>query len=515
MTGRSGTEALLQGAPSGIARHLRAGRVESGVGFVVGVALVASGALGLVSALYGVADGRDVWALLLLGVLWSALGLAATRTCRPPRRLRSSTAFAGVLAAWITLVVASTVTYQVLGTFEHLDDALFESVAGYTTTAASVLGDPELLGRGALTWRAGTQWVGGLAGLLFVVAVLPSLGVGGLDVTSAGERHSGTALRSRRTNAVMRRLTVLYSSFTAVGIALYLAAGMGAFDAVTYAATTISTGGFANHAGSFSYFDSAAIEWAGVGGMVLGGANMALLYRVIRGRDLHAAWRSFELRAYVTAVVIGAGVISLATAPVGGPTLESSRHALFHVTSAVSTTGHWTGQGWGIWAMGPQVLLLAFMGVGAMSGSPGGGFRQVRALALVGYLRRELVLQLHPRAVGSVRVGRRAVSEEVVGRMIGYQAQYLVVGGVGAVALGALGADLVTSMSGAISALANVGPALGELVPGSGGILQLPRPARAVLLPLMLLGRLEIAPVLVGVAMALGWRPQRIRSRGM
>lgn len=516
MVGRSGTEALLQAAPGGgITRHLRTGRFESGVGFVVGIALVASGALGLVSALAAVLDGRDVGALLALGVLWTGLGLTTTRTCRPPQRLRSSTAFAGVLATWITLVLVSTATYRVLGTFDHLDDAVFESVSGYTTTALTVVGDPELLGRGTLTWRAGTQWVGGLAGLLFVVAVLPSLGVGGLDVTSAGERHAGTTLRSRRTNAVMRRLTVLYTSFTAVGVVLNLAAGMRAFDAVTYAATTISTGGFANHAGSFSYFDSTVIEWAGIGGMVLAGANMALLYRVIRGRDLQAAWRSFELRAYVSALVVGAAVISVATAPAGGPTVESGRHALFHVTSALSTTGHWTGQGWGIWAVGPQVLLLAFIGVGAMSGSPGGGFRQVRALALVGYLRRELVLQLHPRAVGSVRVGHRPVSEEVVGRMIGYQAQYLVVGGVGAVALGALGADLVTSMSGAISALANVGPALGELVPGSGGISELPRPARAVLLPLMLLGRLEIAPVLVGATMALGWRPQRMRSRGM
>ena len=499
---RTPSERLLLAEASTVRSVVRAGRFESAVGFVVGVALLACAALGALSALTALVDGRNAGRLAALTLVWALVGGAVVRVCRTPRRLRSSTAFAGVLAAWLTLITASTVTYAVLGTFDHFDDALFESVAGFTTTATSVLADPERIGHGVLTWRAGTQWIGGLAGLLFVVAVLPSIGVGGLDVTSAGHRHSGTSLRSHRTTSTMRRLVTLYVAFTVAGIGLYLVAGMGPFDAVTYSATTISTGGFANHAGSFSHFRSASIEWAGVGGMILGGANMALLYRTLRGRDLRGALRSFELRAYLTAIFLGGAVVALTTAPSGGLTHASVRQALFHVASATSTTGHWAGDGWGGWDIGPQVLLLAIMGVGSMSGSAGGGFRQVRALALVGYLRRELVLQLHPRAVAAVRVGRRPVSEELVSRMIGYQAQYLVVAALGAIAIATLGADLVTAMSAAISALANVGPGLGDLVPGSGGVLQLPRPARAAMLPLMLLGRLEIAPVLVGLALA-------------
>lgn len=501
MSTRHSPARLVEADPRLLRSILRSGRVESAVGFVMGVSLLACGVLGLVSAATALLDGRQAATLALLAGTWTALGGGLVRGCRTPVRLRASTAFAGVLAAWLTFIAASTVTYEVLGTFEHLDDSLFESVAGFTTTASSVLADPESVARGVLAWRAGTQWLGGLAALVFVVAVLPSIGVGGLDVTSAGYRYSGTSLRSRRTIASMRRLLTLYAIFTVAGVALYLAAGMGPFDAVTYAATTISTGGFANHAGSFSHFESAAVEWAGFGGMVLGGANIALLYRTLRHRDLRGAVRSFELRAYLTAIVAGGVVATLATAPVGGVTHETLRHAFFHVASATSTTGHWVGLGWGTWTVGPQVLLLAIMGVGAMSGSAGGGFRQVRALALVGYLRRELVLQLHPRAVAVVRVGRRPVSEELIGRMIGYQAQYIVVAAIGAAAAAALGASLVTSITGAISALANVGPALGDLVPGAGGVRVLARPARAALLPLMLLGRLEIAPVLVGVGL--------------
>lgn len=484
-----------------LSRVIRAGRFESPVGFIVGVAVLACGGLAWLSVIYSLGDHRrDLGTFAVLGGLWILIGGGLVHQCHPPDRLRSSTAFVGMFTSWLASVAVSTVTYLVLGTFERWDDAVFESVAGFTTTATTVLLDPERLSNATLAWRAGTQWAGGLAALLFVVAVLPSIGVGGLDVTSAGHRHSGTQLRSRRTVAQMQRLAGFYAVLTAMGIVLFLLGGMRPFDAITYAATTISTGGFANHTGSFAHFESAAIEWAGFGGMVLGGANLALLFRALRGRDPLRLLGSFELRAYLLVIAVGGAVIALTTAPAGGLSHESVRRAYFHIASATSTAGHYVGDGWGTWDIGPQVLLLAVMGIGSMSGSTGGGFRMVRALALVGYLRRELVLQVHPRAVAAVRVGRRIVSDQLVNRMIGYQAQYLLVAGVGAIVIAALGADLVTAVSGAISSLANVGPALGELTPGSGGVLELPRPARAALLPLMLLGRLEIAPVLVGLA---------------
>lgn len=492
---------LIPGRQHALSELIRAGRVESPVGFVVGVAVLSCAGLAWLSVLASLTDHlHDLGTFVLLGTALTAIGAVLVRQCHPPERLRSSTAFVGMFTSWLVSVLVSTVTYLSLGTFARWDDAVFESVAGFTTTATTVLADPERLSNAALAWRAGTQWLGGLAALLFIVAVLPSIGVGGLEVTSAGQRYAGTQLRSHRTVVQMKRLGGFYAALTGVGLVLFLAGGMRLFDAITYAATTISTGGFANHTGSFGHFGSAAVEWAGVGGMILGGANLALLVRVLRGRDLRRLLRSFELRAYLGVIVVGGAVIALTTAPAGGFSHESVRRAYFHVASATSTAGHHVGDGWAVWDIGPQVLLLAIMGVGSMSGSTGGGFRMVRALALISYLRRELVLQIHPRAVASVRVGRSAVGEQLVNRMIGYQAQYLLVAGLGAIAVAALGADLITAISGAISSLANVGPAMGELTPGSGGVLDLPRPARAALLPLMLLGRLEIAPVLVGLA---------------
>lgn len=498
--------------PSGARWHPgRAGGRESPVGYVVGMGALAGATLAAASAVVGVVtDGRDVGTFAAFAVGWSALGLVLVTRCRVPDRIRSSTAFVGVVALWLTYIAISTVTYVVLDSFEGpWDDAVFESVAGFTTTAATVVTDPEAYSRATLLWRAGTQWIGGLAALLFVVAILPSIGVGGLDVTEAGDRHAGTSLQSRRTVLQLRRLTTLYVVLTAIGVGVFLAGGMGPFDSLTYAATTISTGGFANHAGSFGHFRSDLVEWAGFAGMVLGGTNMALLFRGLRRGAVTPLWRSYELRAYATVIVVGGAVIAVVNAPAGGLTHDSVRGAFFHVASAASTTGHFVG-GWGEWDSGAQVLLLAVIGVGAMSGSAGGGFRLVRVLALVGYLRREVVLQVHPRAASPVRVGRRTLSEPLVARMIGYQAQYVLVAATGAVAVGALGGELVTSLSGAVSAVANMGPALGELTPGQGGVLGLPRPARAALMPLMVLGRLEIAPVLVGVTVAAATLARRV-----
>ena len=491
---------------------LHAGRYESAVAFTCAAALAACGLLALASAACGLLeDARDSSRFGVLAVAYLLVGGWGTYRCRIPERLRASTAFVGVLACWVTFLAASVAAYAWVGTFARLDDALFESVAGFTTTAATVVPDPEVLGRAVQTWRAGTQWLGGLTALLFVVAVLPSIGVGGLEVTVAGERYGGASLRSRRTTQQLGRLTGLYVGLTVIGAVLFLGSGLRPFDALTYAATTISTGGFGNHRGSFGHFDSAAAEWAGFGGMVLGGANMVLVFRVLRTGSIARVLRSFELRAYLTAIAAGGAVTALVTAPPEGLTHESVRQSLFHVAAAVSTTGHHVGDGWAAWPSGAQVLLLVVMGVGSMSGSAGGGFRQVRALALVGYLRRELTLQLQPRAVRVVRVGRRVVDDALLGRMVGYQVQYLLVAGIGCVALGALGADVLTATSAAISSLATVGPALGELAPADGGVLALPRPTRAVLLPLMLLGRLEIAPVLVGVAVTGGTLRRRLR----
>ena len=186
------------------------------------------------------------------------------------------------------------------------------------------------------------------------------------------------------------------------------------------------------------------------------------------------------------------------TADTGQGFTELLTDATFSVVSTLSTTGFWVAD-WGTWSNGAQALIMVAIGIGSMSGSIGGGFRVARAMALTTYARREVVRQLRPSVVVAVKVGRQVVDDRLMDRIVGYQILYLFIGGLGALGLALGGASVMTALTGTVSALSTVGPALGQLAPG-GGVDSLDPGGRLALIPLMILGRLELAPVLVGLA---------------
>jgi trk system potassium uptake protein TrkH len=490
----------------------------STAGYVAARALVACGAgLAAASVLALLDGGRALGPLAAAAALSLALGGLLWWCCAVPVSLRTASVHAAVLTGWMLLIGVGAATYLACGTFDSINRAVVESTTGFTTTALSVLADIEEQPRGVLFWRAYTQWLGGLAAVLVVVAVLPSLGVGGLEESTVGSDRRRLALRSPRIAAAARRLLSGYLVLSVAGVALFLLAGMGPFDAVTYAMTTISTGGFGNHDGSINFFDSARIEWVTAGGMVLGGTNLVLVLAAVRGR-VTPLRRSFELRAYGTAIVVAAALLVWWTAPSGGPTHDSVRHAVFAAASAVSTTGHTVG-GWAGWSSGAQVLLVLLAGMGAMSGAAGGGFRVVRAMVLMGFVRREILRQLRPRSVVVVKAGRTTVDEALLGQMVGYQVAWLLLAGAGAVVLALAGVDLPGAMTGAVSALATFGPGLGDFAPGAGELPragELPGAALLAYAALTVAGRLEISPLVVGAVTILtgsGREPRRARVR--
>ena len=488
-------------------------RIPSTAGYVMARTLVACGAgLAAASVLAVLDGGRALVPLATAAALCLVPGGLLWRRCAVPLSLRTASVHAAVLSGWMLLIGIGAATYLACGTFDTVQRAVVESATGFTTTALSVLGDIEGQPRGVLLWRAYTQWLGGLAAVLVVVAVLPSLGVGGLEESGVGPDRRRMALRSPRIAAAARRLVSGYLVLSGVGVVLFLLAGMGPFDAVTYAMTTISTGGFGNHDGSINFFDSARVEWVTAGGMVLGGTSLVLTLAAVRGRMAPLA-QSFELRAYGATIVVAAALLVWGTAPAGGPTHQSVRHAVFAAASAVSTTGHTVG-GWAEWSSGAQVLLVLLAGIGAMSGAAGGGFRVVRSLVLLGFVRREIVRQLHPRSVVVVKVGRATVDEGLLAHMVGYQMAWLLLAGTGALALAVFGVDLPGAMSGAVSALATFGPGLGDLAPGAGELpraVELPGAALVAFAALALAGRLEISPVLVGAVTIVTGRARESR----
>jgi trk system potassium uptake protein len=471
---------------------------ESATVHAVGLSLLlVAGGLG-VSAVVDLFDGGASSDGLALCSLVAAVGAAViTRSVSLPSAATARTSLIAVAAGWLTYVVSSWVVYLVTGGFETPLDALFESVAGFGTAALTTLPDPQVLTDGQLFWRALTQWIGGFVALVLVVSILPFLGLGLPRPGRAQEPEGIQHLRSPRIQRRHRRLLAGYVLLTFVGFVLYLAGGMGVFDAVTHAFTTISTGGFTNQAGGFAAMDSELLEWFAIGGMVLGGSALALLVRGLRGAA-EPLLHSIELRAYA-AMIVGASVLATWwTMPDGGLTHDSIRQATFSVTSVISTTGY-TVTDWTAWPGSAQMLLLVLMGVGAMSGSPGGGFRLVRALALFDYVIRALRREVHRQGVFLVRLGDRVLEESLLNRMVGYQVVYLSLLAAGALLLSAGGADVVTAVSAAISALATVGPALGELGPGHL-VQEVGSWDRVVLMVLIACGRLEIYPVLTALA---------------
>ncbi len=412
-----------------------------------------------------------------------------------------------VVGVAVGSVMVSTVVYWASGEVNRVDDALFESVAGFSTTSLTVL-DPESLPAWLLGWRSLTQWLGGAGALVFTLVLVPTFG-GQRRLSRVAEGQGRRAVLAGTTSHLLGRAVLAYVGLTAVAMVAYAAAGMGPFDAATFGLTTASTGGFANYRDSFAHFDSAAIEWVGAGIMGVAGFSVAVLVWIVRGRA-RALARSTELKLYLGLMLVSTLLVTVWTWQDTGGGADTIRRSLFTVTSAMSTTGYRVTD-WSGWIPAPQALLLVLIGVGSMAGSAGGGFQMLRVIQILGVIRRELVLQLHPQAVVRVKVSGVAASEASLTRMHNFQILWVLAAAVGVFGIASLGGDLPTAISGSISALATMGPGLGDLA-GFSDATVLAAPARAVLMVLMFLGKLSIYPVVVVIGWGVG-EVQRMRLR--
>ena len=457
---------------------------------------------------------RSSLTFLILGGVCLLTGLWGTRRFRGPfRNQRAKTAFAAAVSAWTTMFAISSAAYLLAGAATSVPNAIFESVAGFCTTSLSAFADVESLSRGVLFWRAATQWIGGYASLMLLVVVLPTYTpMNFLDSVRKGIRVSAGADPRLQEGLRLRQILTAYTALTLICAALYGAAGMGVFDAATYAFSTASTGGMANHAQGMAHFNSPAVEWAATAGMAISGVSIVAVWWALRGR-FGTLWHSFELKVYVGLLLL----LSLLTWVGSDPGLgtESLRSAAFSVSSAISSTGFRLAD-WSEWSGGLQLLILGLILTGGMSGSAGGGFRLSRAVPALQYAYRELVIQLHPNAVHVVKLGRKYVSEGSLSFLNAFQILLGMVVVGGAFCLALTGMDLLGAVSGAMSALATMGPALGDLAP-SVDAYQLSGGERGFLMALMFLGRLMLYPVLITLGVLAGglWTQTRgvMRSR--
>ncbi len=465
---------------------------------VVGMTLIAlSVALavaGLVSLLYG-----ELHALAFLGAagITFAVGLAAYDRTELARDLTVREGYAVVALAWITVAVAGAIPYLLAGVIESPAAALFESVSGFTTTGATVFADVESLPRGVLFWRAATQWLGGMGIVLLGVAILPFLGVGGMQLFRAevpGPTKERLTPRIRHTAST---LWYVYAGLTALQVGLYVLGGVPPFDAVTHAFTTLSTGGFSPKNASLAAYDSAYVQYVTIAFMYLAALNFTLHYQLTRGRPRY--FRDAEWRFFST-VLLAATAVLLLIVIRGGHAAElglerAFRDSLFQVTSIITTTGFVTYD-YERWAGGAQLLLLLLMFMGGMAGSTSGGMKAMRVRLLVSHGLTELKRSLHPRAVIVARLGPSPVAFRTLLQIFAFALFFIALFGGGAFVMTLLGHDLVTAIGASAASIGNIGPGLG----GVGAVDNygwMGPASHLVLVSLMLAGRLELFTILL------------------
>jgi len=400
-----------------------------------------------------------------------------------------------VALGWTVIGLFGALPFYFEGSFPVFVDALFESVSGFTTTGSSVLGDIEAVSPGLLFWRSLIQWLGGMGIIVLSIAILPFLGVGGMQLYKAEVPSPVPDKLQPRIRDTALILWKVYAGMTAAQVVLLMLGGMSLFDAACHAFTTMPTGGFSTRNASVAAYNSAYIDGVIVLFMLLAGVNFSLHYQFLKGRRL-AFWKDAECRFFFGAVAL---LTLLVSVDVWGAVYDSAAQALrygaFQVMSILTTTGYATAD-YEQWPAMSQLILLLCMFLGASAGSTGGGMKCLRVMLGFKYCYRELFTLVHPRAVTHVKLAGRAVPDDVMRSVMGFMALYVALFAVCSVLLAGLGVDFVTAFAAVASALGNVGPGFGGVGPVEN-FGHLPALGKWLLIWCMLLGRLEIFTVII------------------
>ena len=473
----------------GVATRLAPGapRSQSYTRLAIGDGMLALGVVSVLCGALGAADDpRDGAVLIAAGFVLGAIGWTGRRSLDRMHRPPPGRILAGLALTWVVLVALGTGVYLVTGTIDRVDDAVVESAAGFSTTALTTL-DAGELSLPMQLWRAGTQWVGGLVGIIVGVVALP-LALRGRAMSTASLRRADELLVPTPVVG-RRRVAAIYVALTlACGLA-YVVTGMGTRNSAVHALTTVSTGGFSTQTDSFVGFGTGP-RLVAIVFMAVAGSSYFVLWWLVRGRAA-TAWQSTELRVYLLLLTAGTLLVLLVT------DLDLVE-AAFTVVSAASTTGFAVGD-WTVLDDGILTVLLLLIATGSMSGSAGGGLRVLRAWTLVGFASRELRRQLDPNSVVVVKQGGQSIDERALERTTGYQIAHLGLCAIAAFVLGAAGVDLLGAIYTGISVVSTHGPGIGTTAFGDLG--EFSPEARLALTPFMLAGRMTILPLMLGLSL--------------
>ncbi len=412
------------------------------------------------------------------------------------RRMSVRDGFLIVSLSWLILSAFGALPFVLSGEIKSYVDAFFETVSGFTTTGATIVNDVEIMSRGLVYWRSFTHWLGGMGVLVFVLALVPkNEGVGGpifvLRAESPGPVPDKLTPKIRDTAVA---LYAIYTALTLLLVVLLVLGGMSVFDSFVTAFGTAGTGGFSSMNLSLGAWDSKYLQIVVGVFMVLFGVNFSIYFSILRGR-LRDVWRSDELKAYL--IIIAAATLAIAFNIAGSyPGFSEALHqSFFQVASIMTTTGFSTAD-FDLWPAFSKAILLVLMIVGACAGSTGGGVKVVRIVGVFRMAKNAVVRKLHPNAVTPVIVDGAAMSTDVSVGILEYLGIYFILCVASILVVCFDTNDLITSISGVLACINNIGPGLGALGPTctySG----LSAVSKLVLSADMLIGRLEIFPLLL------------------
>lgn len=472
---------------------------------VIGALLVIIGVMIWTAVPFSLYYEEEITALLLSGLtslgvgglLW-LLSHGKTRDKVLPTAadmaIRKREGYLIVALSWTAMVLFGMLPYLYSGMFDNLPDALFETASGMTTTGASVLTDIEIQPRGLLYWRSLTQWIGGMGIIVLTVAILPLLGIGGIELFAAEAPGPTSDKLTPRISETAKRLWSIYVGLTVIEGFLLFFAGMTPYDAINHALTTMATGGFSTKNASAAAF-SPTIQYIIVLFMFLAGVNYTVLYLSLK-RRWSEVWQSSEIKAYIGLVLVLTLVFTLRIWYLNEYTLEQSfRDSIFQIVSLVTTTGYVSAD-YTSWTPSLTMICFVLLFVGACAGSTSGGIKIIRHLVFFKNSYLEFKRIVHPQAIIPLRLNGQIVPGRTITHIFNFLLLYLMLFIVGSVVLSVLGLDFDTAVGAMATSLGNVGPGIGKVGPVDNFAWLSPE-IKVFLSFVMIVGRLEIFTVLV------------------
>ena len=477
----------------------------------LGLTAILNGFIMLLAVPFSIYYQEDAkWGIINAGIITISIGILLYLFNKPKTsNIQKKEGYLIVTLGWLTLSITGMLPYLFTGAIPNITNAFFETLSGYSTTGATILTDIESMPKGILFWRSATHWIGGMGIIVLTVAILPLLGIGGMQLFMAEAPGPSTDKLHPRISDTAKRLWLIYVVLTLSEFLLLKVAGMTWFDAINHSMATMSTGGFSTKNASLAYWNGMPlVQYIVIVFMLIAGTNFVLTYFALKGK-IRKVFQSEEFKYYFFGIILLTGVVAalilfyqdpnlqttIAHPMVYGKTESAIRHALFQVTSIITTTGFVTAD-YTMWSYFATALFFSFFFLGGSAGSTSGGIKIVRHITMLKSSFLEFKKALHPHAIIPVRYDGKIISQSILFNILSFFIIYMFIFMISAVILTFFGLDFISALGASASSLGNIGPAIGSLSPVDNYV-NLSNGAKWFCSFLMLIGRLELFTVLI------------------